>query len=75
MAYKHIKVKAIESFEVYNHNRTLSSKVDEWERFTATLDEESGEYFAQDFEGREVYVGCIDADGNLVLDESFVLTD
>lgn len=71
---KQIKVKAIEEFEVYNHDQSiLLNRVYEGEEFEATFDEECGEYHSNDSEGRELYIGTIDINGNLELDESFVL--
>lgn len=75
MTYKQIKVRAIEEFEVYNHDQSiLLNKVYEDEEFVATFDEESGEYYSNDSEGRTLYIGSINViNGVLELDESFVL--
>ncbi|MCV4233331.1 hypothetical protein OHJ21_19290 [Virgibacillus sp. LDC1] len=75
MTYKQIKVKAIEEFKVYNHDQSiLLNQVYEGEEFEATLDEESGEYYSNDSEGRTLYIGNINMiNGNLEFDESFVL--
>ncbi|MEC0241995.1 hypothetical protein P4H66_19515 [Paenibacillus dokdonensis] len=75
MSYRQIKVKAIEEFAQYNHDKSkLLNEVYEGEEFVATFDEESGEYYSNDSEGRTLYIGFTDIDGNLELDESFVLT-
>ncbi|MGG3307340.1 hypothetical protein ABER23_07925 [Paenibacillus lautus] len=74
MTNKQIKVKAIEGFEVYNHDQSnLLNRVCEGEEFEATFDEVSGEYYSNDSEGREVYIGTFNTGGHLELDESFVL--
>jgi hypothetical protein len=74
MTYKQIKVRAIEEFEVYNHDQSiLLNKVYEDEEFVATFDEESGEYYSNDSGGRTVYIGTFNIGGHLELDESFVL--
>ncbi|MBG9772399.1 hypothetical protein [Brevibacillus laterosporus] len=71
---KQIKVRAIESFEVYSFNdRELLGKIDEGEEFIADLHEETEEYFTNDKEGREVYVGELDTSGQLQLEDCFVL--
>lgn len=76
MPYKQIKVKATEEFTQYNHDKSiLLNEVYEGEEFVATFDEESGEYYSNDSEGRTLYIGSTDIDGNLELDESFVLVE
>lgn len=72
MPNKQIKVKAIEEFAQYNHDKSkLLNEVYEGEEFVAVFDEESGEYYSSDSEGRTLYIGFTDIDGNLELDESF----
>ncbi|MCM3492865.1 hypothetical protein M4D52_05345 [Paenibacillus lactis] len=75
MTYEQIKVKSIEEFEVYNHDQSiLLNQVNEGEEFEATFDEESGEYYSKDSEGRTLFVGSVNTiNGILELDESFVL--
>ncbi|WP_431785941.1 hypothetical protein [Paenibacillus lactis] len=75
MTYEQTKVKSIEEFEVYNHDQSiLLNQVNEGEEFEATFDEESGEYYSKDSEGRTLFVGSVNTiNGILELDESFVL--
>ncbi|MCR8983208.1 hypothetical protein [Brevibacillus laterosporus] len=74
MEKKQIKVRAIESFEVYSFNDSeLLGKIDEGEELIADLHEETEEYFTNDKEGREVYVGELDSSGQLQLEDCFVL--
>lgn len=69
-----IKVRAIMDFEVYNHDETeLLCKVKSGEEFIAKLSDDSDEYFAKDSEGREVFVGELDVEGNLSLIDEFEL--
>ncbi|WP_409177475.1 hypothetical protein [Brevibacillus fortis] len=71
---KQIKVRAIESFEVYSlEDSELLGEIVEGEELIADLHEESKEYFAKDKEGREVYVGELDATSQLQLENCFVL--
>lgn len=71
---KQIKVRAIEGFQMFNHDETiLEAEVDEGDELVAELYEETEEYFAKDSRGREVYVGELDASGQLQLEDCFVL--
>ncbi|MGG3874694.1 hypothetical protein [Brevibacillus laterosporus] len=73
---KIITVRALESFSVHNHDEDkteLLGEVEKGEVLLAYLHEETGEYFADDRQHREVYVGKIDILDHLYLDESFEL--
>jgi len=68
-----IKVRVREGFTVYNHDQTeVLAKVEMGDVYTAHL-HTSGEYFARDKQGREFYVGEINFEGELVLDEGLEL--
>ncbi|WP_197260576.1 hypothetical protein [Brevibacillus laterosporus] len=51
----------------------MLGKIDEGEELIADLYEETEEYFTNDKEGREVYVGELDTSGQLQLEDCFVL--
>ncbi|MEK3776654.1 hypothetical protein MHB85_19330 [Paenibacillus sp. FSL K6-4396] len=65
---KQIKVRCTDPFQAFSGTNLLY-EVKEGDELTADLYEETEEYFATDSQGREVYVGCLDMDGNLVLSE------
>jgi hypothetical protein len=65
---KQIKVRCIESVQHF-FGRILLCDVKEGDELTADLYEETEEYFATDSQGRELYVGCLDMDGKLVLQD------
>ncbi|SLJ98263.1 MULTISPECIES: hypothetical protein [unclassified Paenibacillus] len=65
---KQIKVRCTDPFQAFSGTNLLY-EVKEGEELTADLYEETEEYFATDSQGREVYVGCLDMDGNLVLQD------
>ncbi|GIO08763.1 hypothetical protein J31TS6_47910 [Brevibacillus reuszeri] len=67
-----ITVRAKESFTLYDHDETeVLGEVEANEVYLAILHEESGEYFIDDKEYREILVGEIDVYGNLKLSEDF----
>lgn len=69
-----ITIRAVEGFTEYNHNETeVTGKVSKGEEFVAWLDDKSQEYLTEDSEYREVYVGKLDNEGKLTLDEYFEL--
>lgn len=69
---KQIKVRCIHSFEEINiGNGQAVCEVNYGEELVATLNDESEEYFATDSQGGEVYVGCLDMNGTLELDDCF----
>ncbi|MGF9909549.1 hypothetical protein [Brevibacillus porteri] len=71
---KLITVRALESFSVHNLDETeVLGEVDKGEVLLAYLNEAAGEYFAEDRQHREIYVGEIDILGNLDLVEDFEL--
>ncbi|MCR8994498.1 hypothetical protein [Brevibacillus laterosporus] len=71
---KLITVRALESFSVYNPDETeLLGEVEKGEVLLAYLHEETGEYFAEDRQGRDIYVGELDIHENLNLDSGFKL--
>ncbi|MEK3735692.1 hypothetical protein NYE47_00830 [Paenibacillus sp. FSL H7-0941] len=72
MSDKHILVKCKDEFVEYLEGK-VSCEAMEGEEFVATLHEESGEYFAKDSKGREMFVGDLDEKDELVLEESFEL--
>jgi hypothetical protein len=72
MSDKQIMVKAKDEFVGYCQGK-ISCEVMEGEEFVATLHGESGEYFAKDSKGREVFVGELSIEGNLKLEEGFEL--
>lgn len=74
MSDQQIKVMAIDGFTEY-HKENISCEVMEGEEFIAVLNEESGEYFAVDSKGREVFVAELNAEGKLELDECFELIE
>jgi hypothetical protein len=63
---KEIKARCIETFQRTSGEERLC-EVSEGEELVAVLHEESEEYFAKDSKGRKVYVGCLNANGELVL--------
>ncbi|WP_339194634.1 hypothetical protein MKY95_23270 [Paenibacillus sp. FSL P4-0176] len=65
---KQIKVRCTDPFQAFSGTNLLY-EVKEGDELTADLYEETEEYFATDSQGREVYVGCLDMDGNLVLQD------
>lgn len=71
---KQIKVRCIDAFQAFNGTNLLY-EVKEGEEMTAHLHDESEEYFAMDSNGEEAYVGCLDMDGKLVLDDCFELVE
>lgn len=69
---KLIMVRSLESFSVHYHNGTDGiGEVENGEVLLAVLHEGSGEYFARDRHGKEIYVGKIDKHDNLDLDFNF----
>jgi len=72
----YLKVKAKEGFILYKHDETeILAEVKIGEIFKAKLYEFTEEYFAKDSKGREFYVGELDIDGNLKLDECFEIAN
>lgn len=69
---KQIKVRCMNGYKEFTRGK-LTCEVNEGEELVAELHKESGEYFAADGKGREVYVGCLDSYGKLVLDYDFEL--
>ncbi|WP_236645949.1 hypothetical protein [Brevibacillus sp. VP] len=69
---KIITVRALESFSNYSQDEVIG-EVEEGEVLLAYLHEATEEYFADDRQHREVYVGEIDILGYLYLDEDFEL--
>jgi len=65
-----IQVRATDEFTEYLEGK-VSCEVKEGEEFVATLHEESGEYYAKDSKGRDFYVGELNVEGNLKLEEGF----
>lgn len=65
---KQINVRCTDPFQAFSGTNLLY-EVKEGDELTAELYEETEEYYATDSQGREVYVGCLDMDGNLVLSE------
>lgn len=72
MSDKQIVVKCKDEFVEYCQGK-VSCEAKEGEEFVATLHEEAREYFAKDSKGREMFVGDLDENGELVLEESFEL--
>jgi len=70
-----IKVRAKEGFTLFNKKEEILAKIEEGEVFRARLSNISDEYFAKDSKGREFYVGELDFDSNLKLDDCFELTN
>jgi hypothetical protein len=71
---KIITIRAREHFTVHNQDETeVIGEVAEGEVLLAYLYEESEEYFAEDSQHREIYVGELDISGNLELYEEFEL--
>jgi hypothetical protein len=69
---KQIWVRALYDFEVHRlGGAEIDGKINEGQVYLAELNEESKEYFAKDDLGREVYVGELDALGQLNLDAHF----
>ncbi|GAB6989541.1 hypothetical protein [Paenibacillus pini] len=67
-----IKVQAMESFKVYDSAKTnLLGEIFENKVYEAKPNKESGEYFVNDHQDRGVFVGEIDHNGDLKLDEDF----
>lgn len=70
---KYFYVKCVEdSFAVTVDGKRVW-EVKEGEKFKVHLHEESEEYFTTDSENREVFVGGINNDGVLAIDEAFRL--
>jgi hypothetical protein len=72
---KRIKVVCDQPFRAFNQSGELVGEVGYCEEFVASLHEESEEYFALDSDGREIYVGCLNMNGSLELDENFSLVE
>ncbi|WP_315793209.1 hypothetical protein [Paenibacillus sp. BIC5C1] len=73
---KQIKVRCTDSFEEFNlGNGRLVCAVNYGEELVADLHKESEEYYSTDSQGREVYVGCLDMNGTLELDDCFELVE
>ncbi|MCP1134358.1 hypothetical protein NKT34_13720 [Paenibacillus polysaccharolyticus] len=72
---KQIKVRCRDLLTVFNFENEQVAEINEGEILEAELHEESEEYYATDSNGREVYVGCLNVDGVLELDESFELVE
>ncbi|MDP5274338.1 hypothetical protein [Chengkuizengella axinellae] len=70
---KHIYVKSVESFTVTNNVNGVVAEVKEGEEFKATLYEETEEYFTTDSKKRRVYVGAVDAEGVINIEDYFRL--
>lgn len=68
-----IKVKAKDAFVLRNYKNETVAEIEEGRVYNAKLYEPSGEYFAKDSQGREFYVGELDIEDNLKLDECFEL--
>ncbi|MBP1176751.1 hypothetical protein JOE49_004003 [Paenibacillus sp. PvR133] len=69
-----IKVKSVAEFQVFNHDKTvLLCEVGVGDELLAELYEPTGEYFAEDSKGREVYIGRINQEKKLEIDENFDL--
>jgi hypothetical protein len=71
---KQINVRCTDPFQAFSGTNLLY-EVKEGEEMVAVLHEESEEYFAMDSDGEEVYVGCLDVNGVLELDECFELVE
>ncbi|WP_433748267.1 hypothetical protein [Paenibacillus amylolyticus] len=71
---KQIKARCIDGFQEFNQGQ-LTCEVNDGEELVAELHEESEEYFSTDSKGREVYVGCLDMNGTLELDDCFELVE
>ncbi|MGG1444893.1 hypothetical protein ABE354_23155 [Brevibacillus laterosporus] len=69
---KLITVRVIESFSNYSQDEVIG-EVEKGEVLLAYLHEATGEYFAEDRQGREMYVGELDIHENLNLDSGFEL--
>lgn len=69
-----IKVLAKEDMIVYNHDYTkILSEVRADDMMVATFHELTEEFFAQDRKGRLTYVGQMNFEGQLELEEGFVI--
>jgi hypothetical protein len=73
MSDKQIKVRVIDEFKEYDQAGNILCEFSKGEEIVADLYEESGEYFASDSKGREVFVGELNFNGVLELDECFEL--
>ncbi|PYE51446.1 hypothetical protein HUB98_05505 [Paenibacillus barcinonensis] len=69
-----IMVRCIESFQEFNRGN-ITCEVQEDEELQAELYEEAEEYFATDSKGRDVYVGKINFNGEIELEECFELIE
>ncbi|KAA8747129.1 hypothetical protein [Paenibacillus sp. UASWS1643] len=72
---KQIKVVCVQPFRVFNQSNELIGEVNYSEELVANLYEGSEEYFAADVNGRKVYVGCLDMNGELELEDCFELVE
>lgn len=71
---RHIKVRCTERFQRWCAGEMLCAVYD-GEELLAEIHEESEEYYSTDSKGREVYVGCLDMNGTLELDDCFELVE
>lgn len=69
---KQIMVRCTESFQEFNRGN-ITCEVHEDEEFLAELYEEAEEYFATDSKGRDVYIGKINFNGEIELEDCFEL--
>lgn len=72
-----IKVKCIMGYKQFRNDedKTLLAVVEEGKIYKANLYELTGEYFANDSEGREFLVAELNANDELILNPEFELTN
>jgi hypothetical protein len=70
---KKILIKAVKGFYVMNCDKSsVVAMVEADAIYEVYLDNESEEYFSKDKNGREFYVGELDFNGKLILEDGFV---
>lgn len=68
-----IKVKCVEEFTLHNHDFTKVLADVTVGEYVAELYKDTEEYFAKDGKDRELFVGEINFDGDLILQDGFEL--
>lgn len=66
-------VKAVMDFETTNREGVLKNKVHRNDEFKVHYKEKTQEYFTTDGENREVFVGQVNGNGVVLIDDAFSL--
>jgi len=68
---KEFFVECMESFAGWVTEEGISNKVTKGEKLKAVLLKATGEYYAIDSKGEEIYIGEYELDGSLCIDKKF----